>query len=126
MRHYTIIIVKYIRGGNVNEIVTGRCLWDFSIDGEAIVIDDELTTCVEECKDRIIVVHSPSPDFIIHMAVATAVVTETGGVLCHAAVLAMEIGCPIVVGAEDAIKLISNGLHLRVVGENGVGRVFKE
>lgn len=110
----------------MDALTTGRCLWDFSIDGDAIVVDDELTRCVEECKDHIIVAHSPSPDFIMHMAVATAVITETGGVLCHAAVLAMEIGCPIVVGATDALKVISNGLHLRIVGENGVGRIYEE
>ncbi len=110
----------------MNVLTTGRCLWDFSVDGEAIVVDDELAKCVEECKGRIIVAHSPSPDFIMHMAVAAAVITETGGVLCHAAVLAMEIGCPIVVGATDALKVLSNGLRLRIVGENGVGRVFEE
>lgn len=62
----------------------------------------------------------------MHMAVAAAVITEIGGVLCHAAVLAMEIGCPIVMGATDALKVISNGLHLRIVGENGVGRIYEE
>jgi phosphohistidine swiveling domain-containing protein len=47
-----------------------------------------------------------------------ALVTDTGGVLCHAAVVAREYGLPAVVGAEVATQRIPDGALVRVDGES--------
>jgi phosphohistidine swiveling domain-containing protein len=46
-------------------------------------------------------------------------VTETGGILSHAAIVAREYGIPTVVGAEDATRLIPDGASVSVDGETG-------
>jgi pyruvate,water dikinase len=49
----------------------------------------------------------------------TGVVTELGGVISHAAIVARETGLPAVVGVADATRLVRNGQKLRMDGVNG-------
>src|SRR5262249_3922959 len=49
-----------------------------------------------------------------------AAVTDAGGVMCHAAIVAREYGLPAVLGTGSATKLIETGDHVRVDGSNGV------
>lgn len=48
-----------------------------------------------------------------------ALVTDTGGILCHAAVVAREYGIPAVVGASGATQAIPDGARVRVDGTDG-------
>lgn len=48
-----------------------------------------------------------------------AVVTETGGVLCHGAIVAREYEIPAVVGVEGATRRIPDGARVRVDGDKG-------
>ena len=48
-----------------------------------------------------------------------ALVTETGGILSHAAIVAREYGIPAVVGAADATRAIATGARVRVDGKAG-------
>ena len=48
-----------------------------------------------------------------------ALVTETGGILSHAAVVAREYGLPAVVGVADATRTIPDGARIRVDGGAG-------
>jgi phosphohistidine swiveling domain-containing protein len=54
-----------------------------------------------------------------------ALVTDTGGILCHAAVVAREYGLPAVVGAEVATRAIPDGAVVRVDGERGEVHVLR-
>jgi phosphoenolpyruvate synthase/pyruvate phosphate dikinase len=49
-----------------------------------------------------------------------ALVTDTGGILSHAAVVAREYGIPAVVGAAGASTAIPDGVRVRVNGTTGV------
>ncbi|MEO8291298.1 MAG: PEP-utilizing enzyme [Gaiellaceae bacterium] len=52
-------------------------------------------------------------------------VTDTGGILSHAAVVAREYGVPTVVGAEVATRLIPDGARVSVDGESGEVRILR-
>jgi pyruvate,water dikinase len=54
-----------------------------------------------------------------------ALVTDTGGILCHAAVVAREYGLPAVVGAEIATRAVPDGALVRVDGRSGEVRVLR-
>jgi pyruvate,water dikinase len=58
-------------------------------------------------------------------AVASAIVTETGGVLSHAAVVAREYRLPAVLGVTDATRLIRDGDMLEVNGSEGTVRLLR-
>jgi rifampicin phosphotransferase len=49
----------------------------------------------------------------------SALVTETGGILSHGAIVAREYGLPAVVGADGAMSAIPDGCRVRVDGQTG-------
>jgi pyruvate,water dikinase len=53
-------------------------------------------------------------------------VTNTGGILCHAAVVAREYGLPAVVGAEVATSLIPDGALVEIDGSRGEVQILGE
>ena len=53
-----------------------------------------------------------------------ALVTETGGILSHAAIVAREYALPAVVGAADATRLLPDGAIVRVDGATGIVAVL--
>jgi len=57
-------------------------------------------------------------------ATAAAVVTDTGGILCHSAVVAREYGIPAVVGTGSATSLLRDGQLVEVDGAAGVVRIL--
>ena len=57
-------------------------------------------------------------------AVASAIVTETGGILSHAAVTAREYGTPAVLGVENATRTIRDGQILEVDGNRGTVKIL--
>lgn len=59
-------------------------------------------------------------------ASAAAVVTDLGGAMSHAAVVAREFGLPAVVGTQDATRVLRDGMLVEVDGGAGVVRVLPE
>ena len=53
-------------------------------------------------------------------AIAGGLVTNTGGVICHAAVVAREFGLPAVVGVTDATELVADGRQVEIDGGRGI------
>ncbi len=53
-----------------------------------------------------------------------AAVTDAGGVMCHAAIIAREYGLPAALGTRSATKQIATGDRIRVDGDNGVVTVL--
>lgn len=60
------------------------------------------------------------PDWTPLLGVASAIVTDVGGVLSHAAVVAREYGIPAVVATGQATRLIKTGQLIRVDGAQGI------
>ena len=50
----------------------------------------------------------------------SAIVTDIGAPLSHAAIVAREFGIPAVVGCGNAVTLIKTGDRIRVDGINGL------
>jgi len=55
-----------------------------------------------------------APTYNTVLSIAGAVVTEEGGVLCHAAVMARELCIPAVIGAQGAMSTIPDGAVIEV------------
>lgn len=74
-------------------------------------------------KGQILVAPQTNPDFVPAMKKVVGIVTEKGGRTSHAAIVSRELGIACVVGAEEAMKLVKNGLVISING--GTGEVFK-
>jgi phosphohistidine swiveling domain-containing protein len=55
-----------------------------------------------------------------------ALIADTGGILCHAAVIAREYGLPAVVGADVATRVIRDGSLVRVDGSSGMVEILRQ
>ncbi|WP_199423548.1 PEP/pyruvate-binding domain-containing protein [Actinotalea solisilvae] len=67
----------------------------------------------------VLVCRTTSPAWTPLLAVASAVVTETGGLLAHAAIVARELGIPAVLGVRGATTLLRDGQEVVVDGTRG-------
>lgn len=70
----------------------------------------------------IIVATMTRPEYVPLMSKASAVVTDAGGLLCHAAIVARELKIPCVVGTEVATKAFKDGDMIEVDADSGVVR----
>jgi pyruvate,water dikinase len=75
-------------------------------------------------KGEVMVCVMTNPAWVVVFSKVTAVITDTGGVLCHTAVVAREFGIPAVVGTGDATYRIQTGDRVRVNGNTGVVQVL--
>jgi pyruvate,water dikinase len=74
----------------------------------------------------ILVAETTAPPWTPLFATAAAVVTDTGGILSHCAVVAREYRIPAVVGATMATATIWDGQSVEVDGDKGVVRILSE
>lgn len=72
----------------------------------------------------IMVAETTAPPWTPLFAAVAAVVTDTGGILSHCAVVAREYGIPAVVGAGMATAMIQDGQTVEVDGDTGIVRVI--
>ena len=73
---------------------------------------------------EIMVCQMTNPAWVVVFSKVKGVVTDTGGVLCHTAVVAREFGIPGVVGTGDATYRIKTGNRVRVNGTTGVVEIL--
>ncbi|WP_218852473.1 PEP-utilizing enzyme [Spelaeicoccus albus] len=74
---------------------------------------------------EVLVAPTTAPPWTPLFSVAAAVVTDTGGVLSHCAIVAREYGLPAVVGVAGATSTISDGQLVEVDGDSGVVRLLE-
>ena len=72
----------------------------------------------------IIIAPSSNPSWVPLFAIAGGLVTNTGGVLSHAAVVAREFALPAVVGTGDATTRITDGQNVELDGTTGYVRLL--
>jgi pyruvate,water dikinase len=76
-------------------------------------------------RGDILVAETTSPPWTPLFATAAAIVTDTGGILSHCAVVAREYRIPAVVGTGTATSTISDGQTLEVDGDTGAVRIVE-
>lgn len=67
----------------------------------------------------VLVCRTTSPAWTPLLARAAGVITETGGVLAHAAIVAREFGIPAVLAVPDALAILLDGSLVQVDGRLG-------
>ena len=74
---------------------------------------------VDIMSDEILVCEATTPDYVYLMKKAGGIVTERGGILCHAAIVSREFKKPCVVNVEGATKVLRNGDTIQVDATRG-------
>lgn len=76
-------------------------------------------------KGDILVAVMTRPDYIPAMKRAAAIITDEGGVTCHAAIVSRELGIPCIIGTKLATRVLKDGDEVDVNANHGVVTVIK-
>ena len=71
---------------------------------------------------EVLITHMTAPDWVPLMRRAAAIVTDSGGMTCHAAIVSRELGIPCVVGTGNATRVLRDGEIVTVDATHGVVR----
>ncbi len=71
-------------------------------------------------KGDVLVAKMTAPAWVPVMKKAAAIVTDEGGITCHAAIVSRELGIPCVVGTEKGTQLVEDNDTVTVNGYDGV------
>src|SRR5437773_4007040 len=71
----------------------------------------------------VLVTPMTNPDMVVAMRNSAAIVTDVGGIICHAGIVSRELGLPCVVGTETATTTLANGELVTVNGSTG--RIYR-
>jgi phosphohistidine swiveling domain-containing protein len=77
-------------------------------------------------RGDILVSPMTTPDFISAMKRAAAFITDEGGIVCHAAIVAREMKKPCIVGTKIATQVLKDGDLVEVDAEKGVVKIIKK
>jgi phosphohistidine swiveling domain-containing protein len=69
---------------------------------------------------EILICPMATPDWVLAMGFIRGIVTDQGGMACHAAIIARETGVPCVTGCGDATRRIGPGDEIEVDGDLGI------
>ena len=70
-------------------------------------------------KGNLLVTEMTNPDYVAAMERAGAVITDSGGLTSHAAIISREMGTPCIVGTNNATELLKEGQTYTIDGTTG-------
>lgn len=76
-------------------------------------------------KGDILVTDMTTPDFVPLMKKSSAIITNVGGVTCHAAIVSRELGIPCIIGTKIATKVLRDGDLVEVDANKGLIKIIK-
>jgi pyruvate,water dikinase len=104
------------------------------VEGEAIgrKIGQGPSNLIQSAKDmykfkpgEVLVTRSTNPDWEPIMKKAAAIVTDTGGRTCHAAIVSRELGIPCIIGTENGSETIPHNKDITIDCSEGLGVVYE-
>ncbi|MEN9558475.1 MAG: hypothetical protein RL141_844 [Candidatus Parcubacteria bacterium] len=76
-------------------------------------------------EGEILVTSMTRPEFVPLMKKALAIITNEGGITCHAAIVSRELGKPCVIGTQTATQAINDGDLVEVRANHGTVRILR-
>lgn len=76
-------------------------------------------------RNEILVTRITDPSYVPIMKMAQAIITDIGGITCHAAIVSRELKKPCVIGTKIATKVLKDGDLVEVDAEKGVVKIIK-
>ena len=86
-----------------------------------VVVASSAAEAIAKMKDgAVLVTVSTDRDYMPALERAAALVTEAGGITSHAALVALNLNIPIVLGVENATSILRDDMEVYVYPEVGV------
>ncbi|KRO18295.1 pyruvate kinase [Lacticaseibacillus saniviri] len=103
-----------------SKLTQGSGVGDESTVGKAVIASNANEAAAKMSKGDILVVKTTDKDYLPAIEKAAALVVENGGLTSHAAVVGIAMGIPVIVGAEDATTVITDGQVITVDSRRGI------
>ncbi len=124
--------IKFKKRVNVKEKIeskfdklSGQIAYTGKIFGKVrIIINKKDLTKVED--GEIIVTEMTTSDFVPALKKAKGIVTNEGGITCHAAIIARELKKPCIIGTKIATQILKNGDEVEVDANKGIVKIIKK
>lgn len=104
--------------------IKGRTAQPGRVSGRVRIIMDA-KECDKVKHGDVLVTAMTSPDFMLAVKRAVAIVTDEGGITCHAAVIARELSIPCIIGTKNATKVLHDDDEVEVDAEKGIVKIIK-
>lgn len=91
--------------------------------GKASIVKNPLDANFE--KDDILVASMTRVEFLPCMRKAKAIITNEGGIACHAAIVSRELGIPCIIGTKSATQVLKDGDMVEMDMDNGEIKILK-
>ncbi|HZG58443.1 pyruvate kinase [Paenibacillus sp.] len=101
-------------------VAKGQGIGTQSASGKVVVARSAKEALEKTQPGDILVTLSTDKDYVPAFERAAAIITETGGITSHAAVVALSLGKPVIVGVDNATSLLKEGAEVSVYAELGV------
>lgn len=98
---------------------------DAMIRGRVKIIENPFKERKKMQEGDILVAAMTSPEYIVVMKKAKAIITDQGGMTSHAAIVSRELGIPCIVKTKIATKVLKDGDLVEVDADRGVVRKIK-
>lgn len=111
--------VKKVKNHGVEEILKGQTAYAGKVKGGVKIINT-VQEMVKMHAGNILVSHMTNPGIVPAMKKAAAIVTNSGGITSHAAIIARELKVPCVIGTKHATEVLKDGDIVEVDATKGI------
>jgi len=129
IQKYFLNLDKASKKSKNNNEITGQVAYrsNGTIKGKVVVIKDksELKNKSGLIDDKIIVAIQTTPHYIPYMKKAKAIITDEGGLTCHAAIVAREFKIPCIVGTKTATQILKDNDSVEIDTSKGTIKINK-
>jgi phosphohistidine swiveling domain-containing protein len=110
---------NYANNDKKQNFVKGRVAFSGLVKGPVKIVRNELDMAGVQQGD-ILVTYMTTPNMIPAMKLASAFVTNEGGITCHAAIIAREMGKPCIIGTQESTDIFEDGDMVEVDADKGI------
>lgn len=127
---YILSIHQYVASQNIRKTgLAGRSVSNKKevVRGECVVVPQVSDLSSELNLDgKILVTTMTTPEFVPYIGKIKGIVTDNGGLLCHAAIISRELGIPCIVGTEAATTYFQTGGIIELDAEKGMVVIIED
>lgn len=105
--------------------IKGRSAWPGCVQGTARVVLSHDGKDATFNEGDILVSISSNPNLMPLIQKSAAIVTDEGGVTCHAAIIARELRKPCIIGTKHATSIVKDGDRIEVNADTGIVTILK-
>lgn len=117
-------IIKLLPKIKSTKKLTGELAYPGRVKGRVKIILDSKDS-VNFKPGEILITRMTDPNYLPIMKLSKAIVTDIGGITCHAAIVSRELHKPCIVGTKFATKVFKDGDIIQIDADKGIVRKIK-